>query len=107
MGPQWITNSRQLFEKYPYWAPRLYAILEEVDNPTPLSWFGKWAERRRAARHTFRLTYLGIVIAVLFGMAATGLAAVSVWISYCDWQGDISWACRMRSAGNETTSGAS
>lgn len=106
MGAQSITNSKQLFEKYPYWASRLYAILEEVDNPTPLSWFGKWAERRRAARHTFRLTYLGIVIAVLFGMAATGLAAVSVWISYCGWQGDISWACQIKSSSNRTASTA-
>lgn len=94
MGLDSITNLKQLVEKYPYWATRLYAILVEVDNPTAISWFGRWSERRKAARHTFSLTYLGIVIAILFGMAATGLAAVSVWISYCDWQGDISRVCR-------------
>jgi hypothetical protein len=104
MSSQSITNSRQLFDEYSYWAPRLCLILKEVDNPTPLSWFGKWADRRKGARHTFSLTYLGIVIAVLFGMAATCLAAVSVWISYCDWQGDISWACQTKSLNNETAS---
>jgi hypothetical protein len=105
-GLQSITDSKQLFDKYPYWASRLHAILEEVDNPTPISWFGRWAERRKSARHTFKLTYLGIIIAVLFGMAATGLAAVSVWISYCSWQGDIGGACKLRSPKNETASAA-
>jgi hypothetical protein len=89
-----LTSRRELFSRFQYWAVRLNAIYEEAEDPTPTTRIGRWAERRKAARHTFWLTVLGFTVAIFFGIAATVLAAVQVWIGYCDWKGQISAACR-------------
>ncbi|KAL3418121.1 hypothetical protein PVAG01_09836 [Phlyctema vagabunda] len=90
-----LTTRRELFARYPHWAVRLHTIYAEAEDPTPVSWFGKWAERRKAARHTFWLTFVGFMVAILFGILASILAAVQIWLSYCQWQGEnASVVCR-------------
>lgn len=88
-----LTTRRELFERYPHWAVRLHILYTEAEDPTPVSWFGRWAERRRAARHTFWLTFLAFVAAALFGILASILAVIQVWISYCQWKGDGARFC--------------
>ncbi|KAI0554385.1 hypothetical protein F4679DRAFT_525901 [Xylaria curta] len=83
-----LTNRRELYERYPHWGLRLHMLLEEVEDPTPLSWMGRWSERRKAARYSFWVTFAAFVIAMVFGLVATILGAVQVWISYCQWQGE-------------------
>ncbi|KAI3321760.1 hypothetical protein HD806DRAFT_501872 [Xylariaceae sp. AK1471] len=83
-----LTNRRELYERYPHWALRLHMLLEEVEDPTPLSWAGRWSERRKAARHSFWVTFIAFLIAIVFGITATALGGVQVWISYCQWQGE-------------------
>lgn len=88
-----LTNRRELFERYPRWAVRLLILYEEADDPTPISWLDRFSERRKAARHTYFLTYLALVVALLLGVVTVGLGAVKIWISYCDWKGDIGGIC--------------
>ncbi|KAI1744984.1 hypothetical protein F4680DRAFT_403942 [Xylaria scruposa] len=83
-----LTNRRELYERYPHWGLRLHMLLEEVEDPTPLSWMGRWSERRKAARYSFWVTFAAFVIAIVFGLVATILGVVQVWISYCQWQGE-------------------
>lgn len=90
-----LTNRRDLYQRYPHWAVRLDILFDEAENPTPVTWIERWSERRKAARHTFWLTFLAFTAAILFGLAATVLAAVQLWIAYCDWQdGSAGYICK-------------
>ena len=86
------TDVRSLYEKYPYWADRLYELWREADDPTPTTRIERWTEARRNPRFTYWCAVISIVIAILFGMIATSLAAVQVWITWCEWIEDPSVA---------------
>ncbi len=76
---------RSLYQKYPYWADRLYALWKEADDPTPVTTIERWSESRRNPRFTYWCTVVSLTIAIMFGISATVLAALQVWISYCTW----------------------
>ncbi|RWA11831.1 hypothetical protein EKO27_g3287 [Xylaria grammica] len=84
------TDVRSLYEKYPYWADRLFELWREADDPTPTTRVERWAEARRNPRFTYWCTVVSIMIAISFGIVATALAAVQVWISWCSWIDDPS-----------------
>ncbi|KAH9885366.1 hypothetical protein F4778DRAFT_511001 [Xylariomycetidae sp. FL2044] len=86
------SDVRSLYDKYPYWADRLYELWREADDPTPVTGIERWTEARRNPRFTYWCAVISILIAILFGMVATGLAAAQVWISWCDWLDDPSLA---------------
>ena len=79
---------RGLYQKYPYWGDRLYALWREADDPTPTTQMGRWTEAKRNPRFTYWCTALSLAFAITFGLVATVLSAVQVWISYCDWIDD-------------------
>lgn len=81
-----INSSADLFDVYPHWAVRLQEIYEEAQDPTPSSAVGKWAERRKGPRHTYWVTVVGFLLAILFGLAATILGVMQLWVSYCQWK---------------------
>ncbi|KAJ0119787.1 hypothetical protein J7T55_013991 [Diaporthe amygdali] len=62
-----ILNTADLFDIYPHWASRLQLIYEEAEDPTPSS-------------------TVAFALAILFGLAATILGALQLWVSYCQWQ---------------------
>lgn len=72
---------RSLYEKYPFWANRLYDLWREADDPTPISRIEKWSEARRNPRFTYWCAVVSIVIAASFGLLALGLGAVQVWVA--------------------------
>ncbi|KAK5651836.1 hypothetical protein OQA88_11605 [Cercophora sp. LCS_1] len=74
-----IESTAELFKRYPHWAVRLQLLFEEADNPTPVSWWEMWAERRKSPRDSFWITFVAFTVAILFGV-------VSIWIAYCDWR---------------------
>ncbi|KAI3327594.1 hypothetical protein HD806DRAFT_327919 [Xylariaceae sp. AK1471] len=86
------SNVRLLYEKYPYWADRLFDLWKEADDPTPTTRIERWTEARRNPRFTYWCTVVSIMIAISFGALATALAAVQVWISWCSWLDDPSVA---------------
>lgn len=79
---------RALYEKYPYWGERLYDIWREADDPTPITAIERWTEAKRNPRFTYWCTVVAVSLAVLFGVTATAMGAVQVWIAYCDWAGE-------------------
>lgn len=81
-----LENSEELYRRYPYWARRLHALYEEAEDPTPSSVIGRWAERRRAARHTYWLTVAAFALAIFFGVTSTIVGVLQLWVSYCQWQ---------------------
>lgn len=79
---------QSLYEKYPYWGERLHILWKEADDPSPITKIGRWAESKKNPRFTYWCFIISISVAVLFGIVATGLAGVQVWIAYCAWIDD-------------------
>ncbi|KAK1723450.1 uncharacterized protein BDZ83DRAFT_653103 [Colletotrichum acutatum] len=79
---------QELYMQYPHWAPRLARLLKEVDDPTPTTRWERYAERRKSPRHMYKCALAAFIVAAIFGILATVLAAVQVWISYCAWVDD-------------------
>lgn len=80
-----------LYQRFPYWGERLYDLWMETEDPTPITTVGKWSDSKKSGRYIYWAGFLALVIAVLFGIAATVLAALQVWISWCSWVDDQSW----------------
>ncbi|KAL1836639.1 hypothetical protein VTJ49DRAFT_4826 [Mycothermus thermophilus] len=77
-----------LYDKFPYWADRLEHLWREVENPRPVTRVERWVDKRKDQRWSTWWVVLGVMLAVLFGITATILGALQVWISYCSWLDD-------------------
>ncbi|KAH0544928.1 hypothetical protein FGG08_001008 [Glutinoglossum americanum] len=77
---------KSLFGRYPHWGERLYRILKEVEDPTPMTWVEKWADSKKSPRFTYWVGFIALCFALFFGIVASVLGAIQVWISYCAWQ---------------------
>ncbi|KAJ4392267.1 hypothetical protein N0V93_005892 [Gnomoniopsis smithogilvyi] len=81
-----VRDTQKLFELYPHWAIRWQRIHQEAEAPTPVSRLDKWAQRRRDERHAFKVAYLALHLAIGFGVVATVLGVLQLWVSYCQWR---------------------
>jgi hypothetical protein len=77
-----------LYEKFPHWAERLEYLWREVENPRPIGRLDHWTDKRKDSRWSTWWIVLGLVFAILFGLIASVLGALQVWISYCSWMED-------------------
>lgn len=50
----------------------------------------KWAERKSGARYVMLATLIGVVIAVILGMASLALGGYQAWVGYQQWQHPVS-----------------
>ncbi|KAK1964886.1 hypothetical protein LY78DRAFT_542892, partial [Colletotrichum sublineola] len=71
-----LTTYSQMFKRYPHWGLRIQSLMEEAEDPTPMTWIGRWAERRKGPRHAFWVTVVAFVVASLFGTIAMALGIV-------------------------------
>ena len=65
-------------------------LYEELENPKPRGWIEKWLERKSGARYVMMATLLGVVIAILLGVAALALGGYQAWLGYQQWQHPVS-----------------
>lgn len=77
-----------LYKRFPHWGGRLEDLWKEVDDPTPVTRIERFSEKRKSPRWTTWWVLLGLVFAILFGITATVLGAMQVWISWCSWMDD-------------------
>ncbi|KAI3324286.1 hypothetical protein HD806DRAFT_494619 [Xylariaceae sp. AK1471] len=75
---------------YMYLADRLDELYQAMQNPRPRSWLDKQLQRRSGARYMMLATLVGVVLAVLLGMAALALSAFQTWIAYQAWKHPVS-----------------
>lgn len=71
---------------YYYWGARLADLYEELENPTPRSWVEIWLERKSGARYVMLATLIGVVFAVLLGIASLAVGGYQAWVSYQAWK---------------------
>ena len=76
-----------LSDRFPHWSERLYFLWLEADNPAPVTKFGWWSESKKSPRFTYWAGTIALGFALFFGIIATILSALQVWISYCAWKG--------------------
>jgi hypothetical protein len=97
-----------LYKKFPHWGERLDVLWKEIENPTPVTRVERWSDKRKSARWTTWWVVLGLVFAVMFGLTATILGAMQVWISYCSWLDDpMVRGCSAKSTASSGTSPSS
>lgn len=74
---------------YVYLADRLSDLYAELRNPRPRGWFEQEIERKSSARHMMMATLVGVIFAVLLGMASLAVSSYQAWIAYQAWQHPI------------------
>ena len=75
---------------YAFLASRLSELYNEMQNPQPRGWVGKFVERRSGARYMMIATLVGVVFAVFLGMLSLGVSSYQTWIAYQAWQHPVS-----------------
>ena len=81
-----IRNNEEEEVAYHYFGAKLTDLYEELINPTPRGWVEKWLERRSGARYVMMATLIGVVFAVVLGMAGLAVGAYQAWVGYQQWQ---------------------
>lgn len=85
-----IRNLDEQELSFPHLGERLAVLQDEVENPRPSGSVEKWVERRSGARYVMLATLIGVVFAVLLGIAALGLSGYQTWIAYQAWRHPVS-----------------
>lgn len=76
--------------RYIYFADRLSELYEEIQSPRPRTWLDKQLQRHSSARYMMLATLVGVLFAVLLGIAALVVSAVQTWITYQAWKHPVS-----------------
>jgi hypothetical protein len=72
--------------EYHYFGARLADLYEEIENPRPRGLVEKWFERRSGTRYVMMATLVGVITAVILGMAGLAVAIFQAWVSYQQWK---------------------
>ena len=71
---------------FEHFGERLGVLLDEVENLRPHGLIEKWLERKSGARYVMLATLIGVILAVLLGIAALALSGYQTWIAYQAWK---------------------
>lgn len=69
---------------------RLADLYEEMENPTPRGRWEVWLQRKSGARYVMLATLIGVVFAVILGMASLAVSSYQAYIGYQAWQHPVS-----------------
>ena len=81
-----IRNSEEKEITYHYFGGHLAELYAELENPTPRGWLYEWLERKSGARYVMLATLIGVMFAVVLGMAGLAVGGYQAWVSYQQWQ---------------------
>ena len=85
-----IRNKDEKDIAYLYFGERLAELYDELENPTPRGSLEKWLERRSGARYVMLATLIGVIFAVILGMAGLAVGGYQAWVGYQQWQHPVS-----------------
>ena len=72
--------------EYRYLRTRLLELYDELQDPKPRGGWEEWLQRWSASRYTMLATLVGIIIAILLGVAGLAVGIFQSWVSYQAWQ---------------------
>ena len=75
---------------YHYLSDRLLELYDELQDPRPRGWLEEWMERRSGARYVMMATLIGVIIAILLGIASLAVGIFQSWVAYQAWKHPIS-----------------
>lgn len=81
-----IRNPGEESVPFYYLADRLSELHSELENPHPQGWLESVCERRSANRYILLVTMIGVILAVLLGVASLIVSVYQTWIAYHAWQ---------------------
>ncbi|KAM5386947.1 hypothetical protein ACJZ2D_000240 [Fusarium nematophilum] len=84
-----VSSVRRVGEEsvpYVYLADRLADLYNELQSPRPRGWFQQSMQRKSSARHVMIATLIGVVFAILLGMASLAVSSYQAWIAYQAWK---------------------
>ena len=71
---------------YVYFADRLSELYNELQSPRPRGSLWRWMERKSGGRYMILATLIGVMFAVLLGIATLAVTSYQTWITYQAWQ---------------------
>ncbi|CZR35672.1 uncharacterized protein FPRO_00205 [Fusarium proliferatum ET1] len=71
---------------YVYLAERLADLYNELQTPRPRGWLQQSMQRKSGARHVMMATLIGVIFAVLLGIASLAVSSYQAWIAYQAWK---------------------
>ncbi|KAF5973231.1 hypothetical protein FCOIX_8871 [Fusarium coicis] len=87
-----VSSVRRVGEEsvpYVYLADRLADLYNELQTPRPRGWLQKSMQRKSGARHVMMATLIGVMFAVLLGIAPLAVSSYQAWIAYQAWKHPI------------------
>lgn len=75
---------------YFYWGARLADLYQEMEDPTPRGLVDTWLDRRSGNRYLMLATLIGVIFAVIIGLASLGVGAFEAYVGYQQWQHPVS-----------------
>jgi hypothetical protein len=75
---------------YVYLAERLSELYNELQSPRPRGRLEQIIERKSGARYVMMATLIGVIAAVLLGIAALGVSSYQTYIAYEAWKHPVS-----------------
>ncbi|KAF5556713.1 hypothetical protein FPHYL_7885 [Fusarium phyllophilum] len=84
-----VSSVRRVGEEsvaYVYLADRLGDLYNELQTPRPRGWLQQSMQRRSGARHVMMATLIGVIFAVLLGIASLAVSSYQAWIAYQAWK---------------------
>ncbi|KAF5533262.1 hypothetical protein FNAPI_12725 [Fusarium napiforme] len=84
-----VSSVRRVGEEsvpYVYLADRLADLYNELQTPRPRGWLQQSMQRKSGARHAMMATLIGVIFAVLLGIASLAVSSYQAWIAYQAWK---------------------
>ena len=73
-----------------YLAERITELYEELQSPRPRGRLEQIMERKSGARYVMMATLIGVMFAVLLGIASLGVSSYQTYIAYQAWKHPVS-----------------
>ncbi|KAK2699428.1 hypothetical protein QWA68_002019 [Fusarium oxysporum] len=84
-----VSSVRRVGEEsvpYVYLVDRLADLYNELQTPRPRGWLQQSMQRKSGARHVMMATLIGVIFAVLLGIASLAVSSYQTWIAYQAWK---------------------
>lgn len=75
---------------YHYFGEHLADLYDALEHPTPQGWFQERLQRKSGPRYVMLATLIGVIFAVVLGMASLAVGGYQAWIGYQQWQHPVS-----------------